>query len=88
VAQAVAELGSPNSDVVEEDPLESYAPHLPVVYWLMDAGCGYDLVDQSSTKGCQTRDAKKLNFGTANGNILAQTVVTFQRSELNQEVEP
>ncbi len=88
VAQAVAELLRPDVECAEETLLESDAPRLPVGYWLMDTGCGHDLVDQVSAKGCSLRSAKKLNFGTANGSVLAQTVATFQRGELNQEFDP
>ncbi len=39
-------------------------------------------------EGCPLRAAKKLNFGTTNGNILAKTAATSQCTELNREVEP
>jgi hypothetical protein len=84
-AQAVAEVSQPRADAVDEAPLESEAPRLPAGYCLMDTGCAFDLVEQASTQGCRLHAAKKLNFGATSGTILAQTVATFQRAELNQK---
>jgi len=59
--------------------------------WLMDAGCGYDLVSQKKVLALQSRfgrAAKALEFSTAGGITQAQTICPMTVEELGALVTP
>ncbi len=64
---------------------------LPEGLWLMDTGCGHDLINDEMADGLPVKTLKKqsrLVFSTANGRIESRSVVPLLCKELNQLVHP
>ena len=63
----------------------------PVKLWLIDTGCGHDLVARRELKALRRliREAKiPLNFFTANGEVPANEAIDLFVRELGEEIEP
>ncbi len=70
---------------------EDSVPDLPQAMWLMDAGCGHDLINDQMAEGYLVQTLKKqsrLMFSTANGRIESRNVVPPWCKELDQMVNP
>ncbi len=58
--------------------------------WLVDAGCGHDLIGKNevASSGGVCRPTKEsLTFNTANGKTVAQEQASYQSTELNEEID-
>ena len=59
--------------------------------WLVDTGCGHDLVNmpEASRAGCNMEEAKRpMYFQTANGTTATSKVAPIYISELGEEIHP
>ncbi len=74
-----------------EPSRDEHVPPLPTALWLMDTGCGHDLINDRMTGDFTVRTLKKssrIMFSTANGRIESHNVVPLYCSELAQLVHP
>ena len=73
---------------------ENELPPMPSDVWIMDTGCGHDLVKESLVEGYQTTceyngdKQRKIVFATANGKVSSQRVVPMRCNILNTVVAP
>ncbi len=70
---------------------DEYLPELPAALWLMDTGCGHDLVNDKMAEDYPVKTLKKssrIMFSTANGRVESRNVVPFYCKELAQLVHP
>ncbi len=70
---------------------DEYVPNLPPALWLMDTGCGHDLINDKMADDFPVKTLKKssrIMFSTANGRIESRNVVPLYCSELAQLVHP
>ncbi len=70
---------------------DEHEPDLPAALWLMDTGCGHDLVNDKMADSYPVKTLKKssrIMFSTANGRIESRNVVPFYCEELAQSVQP
>ncbi len=63
-------------------------PELPAGLWLMDTGCGHDLIDEQAADGYPGIDARPIAFGTANGQITTTQSLRSGCRALESVVEP
>ncbi len=66
-------------------------PPMPNGRWLMDTGCGHDLINDRMAQGLNVRTLTKegrLVFATANGRIESRNVVPVMCKEFNQVIQP
>jgi hypothetical protein len=64
---------------------------MPNGRWLMDTGCGHDLINDRLAEGLHVRTLKRearLVFATANGRIESRNVVPVMCKEFNQVIQP
>jgi hypothetical protein len=64
------------------------SPELPAGLWLMDAGCGRELIDARALVGCPGVDTQPIAFGTANGPIATTQLLRGGCRALESMVEP
>ena len=93
-ARAKFVLPTLDYDPTELPPAEACAARDgtgPIRMWLIDTGCGHDLVARRELKGLKRliRQAGiPLNFSTANGEVPASECADLFVKELNETVEP
>ena len=68
-------------------------PPMPSAAWLMDTGCGHDLVGKKMVHGYQTQAAPvgksgSITFATANGKIRTTEVVPMHCEVFGNEIAP
>ena len=83
--------GSPDSETEAEACAAAKMHGGPVQMWLIDTGCGHDLVARKELKALKRliRQANiPLNFSTANGEVPANECADLLVKELNEAVEP
>ncbi len=71
--------------------VERPSPFLPDGLWLMDIGCGHDLINDRLADGLEVVTLKKqgrLVFATANGRIESRNVVPVFCRELTKSLLP
>ena len=82
---------SPDSETEAEACAAAKMHGGPVQMWLIDTGCGHDLVARKELKALKRliRQANiPLNFSTANGEVPANECADLFVKELNEAIEP
>ena len=72
--------------VDEKEPVADDQP-LPAGLWLMDTGCGHDLISKAGAQDATTESKSSVVFSTANGAISTRTAMRAHCAELDQVVE-
>ncbi len=78
-------------DPSKPESLRTDEPDLPPALWLMDTGCGHDLVNDKMAEDHRVKTLRKSSrvvFSTANGRVESRNVVPFYCKELAQLVHP
>ena len=80
-------------DATPEDPLFVPDDRDGVVkgLWMMDAGCGHDLVPKRATRGCHVEmldEDHSAHFQTANGDVTTDECAWLWCEELGQRIKP
>ena len=84
VVSAYVEVEGPTPDTAKPGDTGS----LPAGLWLVDTGCGHDLVTRSAVDESSTQRTKKITFQIANGRVSTDTVAKSFCNELGAAVNP
>ena len=82
------------TEVIGVSMEENDLPPMPSDVWIMDTGCGHDLVREALVEGYPTTGSyngerqKKIVFATANGKVSSRHVVPMRCNILNTTVAP
>jgi len=89
VVGASAEVVSITGDSCSDDEnKEVSGEELPPGLWLMDTGCGFDLISRAGADGLQTQTVDKITFQTAGGRVHTSDVLPIASSMLGGSLQP